>query len=132
MTIMKTFNHKKARRWLKVAQVVFTLLIMLFIILAALYGGNSSLAGGSGAGSTDFPSLVQAMQSGVSTLIGLLGVVMTIAGGVVYATSQGNPNQTKLGQEIIISAISGLALYGFSSWLLGGSGISMFFPAINQ
>lgn len=125
---MKKLDHKKARRWLKFSQVAFVVLIILFIVLAIIYGGHASLAGGPGVGKTTFPELVAAMQSGVAALIGLLGVVMTIVGGLVYATSQGNPNQANLGRDIIISAISGLALYGFSSWLLGTGGISYFFP----
>jgi hypothetical protein len=126
---MKKLNHKRARQWLKVGQVAFAVLIILFIALVII-SGHSSLAGtGPGAGPTTFPDMIVFIQEGVATLIGLLGVVMTIVGGLVYATSQGNPNQANLGRDIIISAISGLALYGFSSWLLGSGGISHFFPA---
>jgi len=129
MVTMKKLNHKRARQWLKVGQAAFVVLIVLFIVLAIIYGGRSSLAQtGPGAGATTFPEMISAMQTGVAYLIGLLGVVMTIVGGLVYATSQGNPNQANLGRDIIISAISGLALYGFSSWLLGSGGISHFFP----
>jgi hypothetical protein len=125
---MKKLDHKQVYRWLKIGQVVFGLLIVLFVILAIIYNGHPSSANGTGAGATGFPDLVKAIQQGVSGLIGVIGVVMTIAGGLVYATSQGNPNQMNLGRDIVVSAISGLALYGFSSWLLGGNGISQFFP----
>ena len=119
---MKKFDHKKARRWVKAAQILFGLLIVLFVIAVMLYGSNSSLAGGPGGGSSSFTGFIEALRGKASALIGTLAVVMTISGGVVYATSQGNPNQMSLGRDLIISAISGLALYAFASFLLGDIG----------
>lgn len=125
---MKKLDYKKARRWLRVSQAVFVILILLFIVLAAIYGGDpSSAEGGSGVGGTGLPAVVDGILFLTSALVGVLGVVMTIIGGLVYATSQGNPNQANLGRDMIISAISGLALYGFSHWLIY-TGVSKFFP----
>ncbi|MBN2585452.1 hypothetical protein JXA59_02285 [Patescibacteria group bacterium] len=120
---MGKFDHKKAHRWVKISQVVFAVLILVFIFIAVLYGNNPSLAGsGSGGSALSFPDLIVALRNGMSVLIGALAVIMTIAGGVVYAVSQGNPNQMAVGRDLIVSAISGLALYAFSLYLLGNPG----------
>jgi len=116
---MKKFDHIKARRWIKIAQVVFGVLIVVFILIAVLYGKNPSMAGDPGGSAVSFPELMTALLDKMSLMIGTLAVVMTIAGGVVYATSQGNPNQMNVGRDLIISAISGLALYVFATFLLG-------------
>lgn len=119
---MKTLDHKKVRPWLRAGQVLFVVLILLFLALVALAGNNASLAGEpTNSGALDFPALIESMRGMVSWLIGTLAVVMTISGGIVYATSQGNPNQMGVGRDLIISAISGLALYAFSTFLLGSA-----------
>lgn len=117
---MKKLDHKKARRWVKISQVVFVVLVIAFILVAVLYGNNPSMAGSESAGSSEsFTGLIVALRDGMSLLIGTLAVVMTIAGGVIYATSQGNPNQMSVGRDFIVSAISGLALYACARFLLG-------------
>jgi len=119
---MKKFDHKKARRWVRITQVVFTVVVIAFILVAILYGNNPSMAGSEGGSPESFTGLIVALRDGMSLLIGTLAVVMTIAGGIVYAVAQGNPNQMSVGRDLIFSAISGLALYMFARFLLGDIG----------
>lgn len=132
---MKSTHIRNAKRWAMLAKVALVVLVLLFVVFSVIYG-TPSLAGGAGEGPLSFPTWVVTIRNSISALIGLLAVVMVIAGGIVYATSQGNPNQIGVARDIIVSAIAGAALYALASMLLGGPGaselgqglISRFFP----
>ena len=120
---MKKDSLESARRWTKVAKVLLVVLGLLFIVATALLSGyDSSLAQeAGGGGATSFSFWVDRLQDLAKGLIGVVAVVMIISGGVVYATSQGNPNQIGVARDMIVSAIAGVALFMFATWLLGDS-----------
>ena len=93
---------------------IFLVLALIFVV----YSGITMAASGTGTELYEWVSNVRRM---VSTLIGALALVMIVVGGIMYATSAGNPNQIKTAKEYIISAISGVVLYILSAVLLGGS-----------
>lgn len=134
---MKKDSLESMRRWTKVAKVALVVLGLLFVVLTAVLSGyDPSFAGEPGGGAGGFGGWVSGLGGLVAGLIGLLAVIMVIAGGIVYATSQGNPNQIGVARDMIISAIAGVALFMFATWLLGninslgGGKIGEYFPTI--
>jgi len=126
---MNRAKTRKINPWLRISQYLFWGLLLIFIIISFI---DPSSAASPGAGATSFNDLMLVLQGVVGGIIGLLAVFMVIAGGIVYATSQGNSGQMGLGKEIIVSAIGGLLLFMFALWFLGsnlgGGIISKFFP----
>lgn len=128
MMFMKASDHHKTRKWIKVAKISFLVLIVLFVILSLVYGDKSLASVTGGADATAFEDFIMNFYKSLSGLVGLLAVTMIIAGGIVYATSEGNPDKIKTAKEIIIAAIMGALLFAFANWLLGSNGISKYFP----
>ena len=52
-------------------------------------------------------------------LAALLAIIFVIVGGVMYVTSQGNPEHTKRAQDILTNAILGLVIAIFASAIVG-------------
>ena len=139
---MKTVNHHKTRKWVKVAKISLLVLIVLFVILSLVYGDQllaevfwvgDDFDPSGGSGSVDNNSFFNTMKSfygALSGLIGILAVVMIIAGGIVYATSEGNSDKIKTAKEMVMAAIMGVLLFAFANWLLGGNAISKYFPVV--
>lgn len=53
------------------------------------------------------------VQSGFNSLLGLAGavaVVFIVLGGIKYSSSQGDPNTTRQGKEMIIYSLVGLVV----------------------
>ena len=64
-------------------------------------------------------SLMSRVKVIINVVLGILGVVavaMIIVGGIMYTTSQGNPDKVKQAKDIVIYSIVGLvvALLGFA------------------
>ena len=62
-----------------------------------------------GSGS-DIPLLLLALVDNLLRIAGLIAVIFVIYGGIMYATSQGSPDQTAKAQTTIISALAGLVI----------------------
>jgi len=107
-------NLERMANRIKWTFFIFLVLALIFVV----YSGITMAASGTGTELYEWVSNVRRM---VSTLIGALALVMIVVGGIMYATSAGNPNQIKTAKEYIISAISGVVLYILSAVLLGGS-----------
>ncbi|OGB74010.1 hypothetical protein A2V68_01420 [candidate division Kazan bacterium RBG_13_50_9] len=119
----KRASLSQAHRWAIAAKVALIALVVLFLIFSVIYKSIPSEAAVGATwstGTSDWIGFVVALRNGISYLIGVLAVAMVIAGGVVYITAQGNPNQIGVARDIIISAIAGAALYAFATVLLGG------------
>ena len=122
---------KSKYKWMSVGLYGFWVLLGLYaVILIAQYGASAGIgpadaATGDGAGSK-FTALVCALYSQASYLIGALAVLMIVAAGIVYATSQGQSGGEASGigmaKSMIIAALSGVALYLFGYLLLGTCG----------
>lgn len=67
------------------------------------------LLSGSGS-SSDLPLVLLAIVDDLLRITGLVAVIFVIYGGVTYATSQGNPDQTSRAQSTIINALVGMAV----------------------
>ncbi|MDB5169980.1 MAG: hypothetical protein JWN82_376 [Candidatus Saccharibacteria bacterium] len=67
------------------------------------------LPGKAGVGS-DIPLILLAVIDDLLRLAGLIAVIFVIYGGVMYATSQGNPDQASKAQSTILNALVGLAI----------------------
>jgi amino acid transporter len=59
---------------------------------------------------SDLPLIMLAVVDNLIRIAGLIAVAFVIYGGVQYATSQGNPDQTSKAQSTIINALIGLAI----------------------
>jgi hypothetical protein len=62
-----------------------------------------------GSGS-DLPLVILAIVQDLITIAGLIAVIFVVYGGVMYITSQGNPDQTSKAQSTIINAVAGLVV----------------------
>jgi len=114
---MRKRNFQKIGRManqIKWAFFIFLTLALIFVV----YSGITMAATGTG---TELYTWVSNVRTMVSALIGALALLMILLGGIMYATSAGNPKQISTAKDIIISAISGVALYVLSSMLLGPS-----------
>jgi lysylphosphatidylglycerol synthetase-like protein (DUF2156 family) len=60
--------------------------------------------------SSDVPLVLLAVVDDLLRLAGLVAVGYVVYGGIQYATSQGNPDQTAKAQSTIINALIGLAI----------------------
>ena len=125
---MKTPDHRKTRKWVKIAKVSLLILIILFVILSLVYGDKLLAAGF--ADNNSFFNTIKSLYDALAGLVGLLAVIMIIAGGIVYATSEGEPDKIKTAKEMVMAAIMGVILFAFANWLLGGNAISKYFPVI--
>lgn len=66
---------------------------------------------------SDVNSVYNKIDAIVSFAIGLIGLIIfiyIIYGGFLYLTSQGNPDQTKKAQQIIVFAIIGAVILGLA------------------
>ncbi len=55
-------------------------------------------------------SVMSGILNGVYFMIGIAAVISIIVGGIIYATSGGDPNGAKRGKDIILYAIIGLVV----------------------
>lgn len=60
--------------------------------------------------SSDVPLVLLAVVDDLLRLAGLIAVGYVVYGGIQYATSQGNPDQTAKAQSTIVNALIGLAI----------------------
>lgn len=60
--------------------------------------------------SGDIPLILLAVIDDLLRIAGLIAVIFVIYGGVMYATSQGNPDQASKAQSTILNAVAGLAI----------------------
>ena len=60
--------------------------------------------------SSDIPLVLLAVVDDLLRIAGLVAVVFVIYGGVMYITSQGNPDQASKAQSTILNALAGLAI----------------------
>lgn len=143
---MKTSDLRKTKKWVKIAKISLLVLIVLFVILSLVYGDQLlAVIPAPGTHSPDYgsdPSLLgfaennsffntmKSFYGALAGLIGLLAVVMIIAGGIVYATSAGDSDKIKTAKEMVMAAIMGVLLFAFANWLLGSNAISKYFPII--
>ena len=139
---MKTPDHRKVRKWVKIAKISLLVLIILFVILSLVYGDKLLAVipdptnyfnpdyGAQPGFNNSFSNTIKSFYDSLAVLIGLLAVIMIIVGGIVYATSEGNPDRVKTAKEIVLAAIMGVLLFAFANWLLGGNAISKYFPVI--
>ncbi|CAN5123690.1 hypothetical protein BH09PAT3_BH09PAT3_3250 [soil metagenome] len=61
-------------------------------------------------GTSDIPLILLAVVDDLIRIAGLVAVIFIIYGAVMYATSQGNPDQAGKAQSTILNALGGLAL----------------------
>ena len=59
---------------------------------------------------TEIMPVVQVIINVVIGIIGLISVVMIIVGGIMYTTSQGQPDKVKQAKDVILYAIVGLVV----------------------
>ncbi len=59
---------------------------------------------------SDIPLVLLAVVDDLLRIAGLVAVVFVIYGGIMYATSQGSPDQTSKAQSTIINALVGLVI----------------------
>jgi hypothetical protein len=128
----KTAKKTKQLSWLKVGIAAYWIVVALFVLIA-LTGYGLDLAGVSAATN---PNAVADTAGGVGfdvyvcnillpaagTLIGALTVLMIIAAGIVYATSQGaGSGDLSIGtaKQMIMAALTGALLYILGTFLLG-------------
>ena len=114
---MKKGNFEEIEKMANRVKWAFSIFLTLALIFV-VYSGITMAAEGTG---TELYTWVSNVRSMVSTLIGVLALLMIVIGGIMYATSAGNPKQTSVARDIIMSAISGVVLYILSAMLLGGS-----------
>lgn len=65
---------------------------------------------GDGVAQSDIPLVLLAVVDNLLRIAGLIAVMFVIYGGIMYATSQGNPDQTSKAQSTIINALVGLVI----------------------
>lgn len=59
---------------------------------------------------TDIPLVLLAVVDNLLRVAGLIAVIFVVYGGIMYATSQGSPDQTSKAQSTIINALIGLVV----------------------
>lgn len=59
---------------------------------------------------SDIPLVLLAVIDDLLRVSGLIAVIFILYGGILYVTSQGNPDQTSRAQSTIINALAGLAV----------------------
>ena len=59
---------------------------------------------------SDIPLILLAVVDDLIRVAGLIAVIFVIYGGIMYATSQGNPDQAAKAQSTIVNALIGLVL----------------------
>lgn len=109
----KFLNPQVLKKWMRIIQIVWLVLIGLAIILLITRHSFSFAAGG------DLEEWVTNWSSQLGWLVGLLAVVMVIIAGIVYIFDLGGGKQIGVAKEMIISAISGVLLFMLAAWLLG-------------
>jgi hypothetical protein len=121
-------------------KIVLGLLVLLFIAFPAfvkadpLTSGSlinptqSSIApsqGGSGEFfGTDLKTYSEKLYAWSIGIAGSLAIIMLIFAGYLYVTSMGNSDQINSAKEIIVGALSGLALLILASLILRGLGVT--------
>ena len=79
-------------------------------------------AGGTGASSTDVPTLVKNIVNILLFIIGAVSVVMVVMGGIKYAVSNGDSSQVKSAKDTILYAVIGLVVallaYALVNWVV--------------
>ena len=120
----KSLNPKMLKKWMRIIQIVWLVLVGLAIIL--LITRHSFSFAAEGGSVSDLQDWVMNWSGQLGWLVGLLAVVMVIIAGIVYIFDLGGGKQIGVAKEMIISAISGVVLFMLAAWLLGQ--ISSLFP----
>jgi hypothetical protein len=71
---------------------------------------NFRILPGDGGAASDIPLVLLAVVDDMLRLAGLIAVIFVVYGGIMYATSQGEPDKAKQAQSTIINALVGLAI----------------------
>lgn len=89
-----------------------------FHVVAPAYAvdviSNSCNAGGEGsplcdsAGGDQLPEMIKNVVNLLLAVLGFVAVIMIIIGGIRYATSNGDANQTKAAKDTVLYAVIGL------------------------
>jgi len=120
-------KKKSKYRLMKVGLYAFWgILGVLALTIIAAYGtsflGAEAATGAPSAGADTFAGTVCGFYSYAGFLVGGLAVLMVMAAGIVYATSQGQSGGDSgigLAKNMIVAAITGVLLYMLGNFLLG-------------
>lgn len=74
---------------------------------------------------TDFSSVLTQFFKLGAGIGGGIAFLLILFGGFQILTSAGNPEQLNAGRELVVSAISGLLMIVFSTFLLGVIGVDI-------
>ena len=61
-------------------------------------------------GSTGFNAIIKNVINTILMVLGMIAVIMIIAGGIRYTTSNGDSNQTKAAKDTILYSVVGLVI----------------------
>ncbi|MEZ4210580.1 MAG: hypothetical protein R3B38_02610 [Patescibacteria group bacterium] len=120
---MQEPKHHRFARVIDLYTRVYQYLVWVFgfvIILNAGGGIAASFAADKDLGA--FSVLVCNLFSLMAGIIISLAVITIIAAGIVYATSQGASGGINSAKTMIVSALSGIALYALAGYFLGACG----------
>ncbi|MBU1083189.1 hypothetical protein KKE14_02005 [Patescibacteria group bacterium] len=115
---MKKGNFEDIEKLASRIKWVFFIFLTLALVFVVYTGFTMAQTSGD---PNSLYTWVVSVRTMVSTLIGALALLMVVIGGIMYATSAGNPKQISAAKDIIVSAVSGVALYILSAVLLGSA-----------
>jgi len=61
-------------------------------------------------GATGFNAIIKNVINTILLVLGMIAVIMIIAGGIRYTTSNGDSNQTKAAKDTILYSVVGLVI----------------------
>ena len=102
----------------KFVKIIFGLLMLLFIAFPAFVKAEGEFFG------TDLKTYSEKLYAWSIGIAGSLAIIMLIYAGYLYVVSMGNTDQINSAKEIIIGALSGLALLILASLILRGLGVA--------
>jgi Zn-dependent protease with chaperone function len=110
---MHTTHSDRARLARKVAATAATVGLSLLLPLAAFAGGiNTGIEFGTGTGlsTRDVREVVARIINVAMGLLGIVAVVIILAGGFMWMTAAGNEEKVEKAKKLIFSGIIGLAI----------------------
>ena len=120
---MQEPKHHRFARAIDLYTRVYQYLVWVFGFVIVIRAGGGIAASFASDGDLGAFSVMVCNLFGImGGIIISLAVITVIAAGIVYATSQGASGGINSAKTMIVSAISGIALYVLSGYFLGACG----------
>lgn len=95
--------------------------LIMSTIRFAIFGANGAFTDKclSGGGCVSAPDLVNNMVNWFIGVAGAVALIFMVYGGIMYMTSNGDPNKTQKAKNMIMYAVIGLIIVGLSTVITG-------------